>query len=292
MVFVLIGVLGYALLPIWVKLIQPSGLSPLDIATWRFTFAMPFMWLLLVALGTPLPDKPLPRRGLLGLGILLAGAALTAFWGLEDLPASTYVLLFYSYPAMVALINLVLGERLALHSWLALALTLIGVALTVPDFGVGLSDSAWRGVVWAFLNALLVAVYFIFNNRLLQGHNAMRWASAWAISGACFVFWALLPTRHLMIPSDLNTWILLLGLAAFSTVMPIFMFMLGIQRLGSSRAAILSTVEPIGTLFFAAILLGETLEGIQLLGGGLIIVSVLMLQVSWRKPAVAAAVGD
>ena len=292
MIFVLIGVIGYALLPIWVKHIQPSGLSPLDIATWRFTFAMPIMWVLLVSLRTPLPDKPLPRRGLLVLGILLAGAALCAFVGLEHLPAGTFVLLFYSYPAMVAFINLFFGERLGAQSWLALALTLVGIAFTVPDFGIGLTDGDWIGIGFAFLNALLVALYFVYNNRLLRGHSAMRRASAWAISGACFVFWVLIPIRTVDVPQVLQTWLLLIGLAVVSTVMPIFMFMLGIQRLGSSRAAILSTVEPIGTLIFAALLLGETLESIQLLGGALIITSVLLLHLPLRKQMPATAVGD
>jgi drug/metabolite transporter (DMT)-like permease len=43
-------------------------------------------------------------------------------------------------------------------------------------------------------------------------------------------------------------------------------------------------------LTFAALLLGETLQSVQLMGGALIIASVLLLQVRWRKPV--PAVGD
>lgn len=293
-IFVLIGAIGYALLPIWVKNILPSGLGPLDIATWRFTFAAPIVWLLLWVWRTSVPDKPLPRKQLLGLGVLLAGAALSAFFGLERVPASTFILLFYSYPAMVALINFALGERLPAQSWLALGLTTVGVALTVPDFGAGLTSDAWLGIAIAFVNAAFVAVYFILNNRLLAGHTAARRASAWAINGAFLVMLATSLIREVAVPPDTKTWVLLLCLALFSTVMPIFMFMVGIQRLGASRAAIVSTVEPVGTLLLAAVLLGETLQPVQWLGGAIILSSVVTLQLSRRKPAPAPvpAAGD
>lgn len=289
-VFVIIGVIGYAFLPMWAKFIQTTNLAPLDAAAWRFLFAMPLMWLVVFVRREPVPGRPIPRRGLLGLGVLLAAAAVCMFFGLERLAASTYVLLFYTYPAMVALINLVLGERMPLQSWVALGLTLTGVALTVPDFGAGFTSDAGAGVLIAFANALSVAVYFILNNRLMRGHNAMLRASAWAITGAFLTILAVMLLRSgVTFPADVRAWAFLLGMALFSTVLPITMFMIGIQRLGASRAAILSTVEPIGTLILATTLLGETVQAVQLLGGAFIIASVILLQVRLRRPVVASA---
>jgi drug/metabolite transporter (DMT)-like permease len=289
-VFVLIGVLGYVMLPVWIRNVQPSGLQPMDIAIWRFLVAAPLMWLLIALLRTPLPDKPLPRIGLLVLGVLLMISALAVFFGLQRVPASTFIVLFYTYPAMVALINLILGERLPLQSWLALALTLIGVALTVPDFGAGLTGEMTAGVLIAFLNAFSVAVYFVLNGRLLKGHNATLRASAWAITGACVSIMAVTAVRGgAAVPPDAKTWVLLIAMAVVSTVMPINMFMIGIQRLGASRASILSTLEPIGTLIVATLFLNETLRPVQLMGAALVLISVLLLQVPVRRSVRAAA---
>lgn len=289
-IFVLIGVLGYVMLPVWIRNVQPSGLQPLDIAVWRFLFAAPLMWLLIAVLRTPQPQKPLPRMGLLGLGLLLMLSALAVFFGLQRVPASTFIVLFYTYPAMVALINLALGERLPLQSWLALALTLTGVALTVPDFGAGLTSEMTAGILIAFFNAFSVALYFVLNGRLLKGHNATLRASAWAISGACVSILLVTVVRGgVLLPPDTNTWLLLIAMAVISTVLPINMFMIGIQRMGASRASILSTLEPIGTLVVAALLLGETVQPIQLVGTAFILTSVLLLQVPVRRPAQAAA---
>ena len=62
---------------------------------------------------------------------------LAAFFALERLPGSTYIALFYSYPAMVVVLSALLGERIRPIAWLALALALTGVVLTVPDLTLG-----------------------------------------------------------------------------------------------------------------------------------------------------------
>jgi drug/metabolite transporter (DMT)-like permease len=51
----------------------------------------------------------------------------------------------------------------------------------------------------------------------------------------------------------------------------------GIARIGPTNAAMISTLEPVVTVALAALLLGETLEPVTLLGGGLILAAVLLL---------------
>ncbi len=64
--------------------------------------------------------RPLPRFRLLLIGTLFAGEAVTALFGLDRVPAGTFSILFYSYPAMVAILEAIMGERLPLQAWLAL----------------------------------------------------------------------------------------------------------------------------------------------------------------------------
>jgi drug/metabolite transporter (DMT)-like permease len=283
MLFVFIAVVGYAFLPTIVKQIQANGMLPLDIAAWRFGFALPILWLIVLARRRPPPVVPLPRRRLLLLGTLMACAAVTAFFALERLPASTLIVLFYTYPTMVALISLFLGERLALQAWLALALTLVGVALTVPDFGAGLTSNDMLGVGLALFNALIVAVYFVINARLLRGHSALMRASAWVITGSFLTMLLVaLIRRDVAAPPDAATWAYLLALATVCTVLPIFTLTIGIQKLGASKAAILGTVEPILTVLIAAAVLGERMTAIQVVGGVFVLFSVVLLQVPLR----------
>src|SRR6266404_4745514 len=55
------------------------------------------------------------------------------------------------------------------------------------------------------------------------------------------------------------------------------MLFAGLERVGPTRAAVLSTVEPVCTVLLAAALLGETIAPSQLVGGALILTTVVLL---------------
>ena len=67
---------------------------------------------------------------------------------------------------------------------------------------------------------------------------------------------------------------------------PTVCYIAGIRRLGPPRAAILATFEPVVGVALAAWLLGEQPAAVQLLGGALILVAAVLLQL---RPSAAAA---
>src|SRR5688500_3329166 len=157
LLLLLVAAAGYAFFPILTKTIfESKRFEPLDVLFLRFFLATPVTWLVVGwqkrASLSPLPlvavhgeevrgrGKKLPRLQLLGMGVLFAFTAGSAFYALDRIPASTFTVVIYSYPAMVALISLFLGERLSARGWIALGLTIMGIILTVPDFGSGFTD--------------------------------------------------------------------------------------------------------------------------------------------------------
>jgi drug/metabolite transporter (DMT)-like permease len=309
LLLVLASVTSYSMLPVFIKAIQDAGLNSLDIATWRFALAVPFFWLMVRALRMPAGDRPLPRLKLMAMGTLLAMAAVATFWGFERIPAGTFVVLFYTYPSMVAILSALMGERLPLAGWGALVLTTIGIVLTVPDFGQGVGNDNLVGVLLAFTTALIVATYFLLNSRILKGHTALGHASAWATTGALLFLLILIPFRaaqtpgsfwdHLgeiafsmpalaaSHPNGIELWLRMLGIATISTVLGGFFLTIGIQKVGAPRASIIGTVEPILTLIFTRIFLGEEMLPVQLIGGAFIVASVLLLQLGSRVKVTA-----
>lgn len=276
---VLLAAAGYACLPILTKWAYAAGLEPLDLVTWRFILAVPLVWLVLVAGRTPLRASTLPRAKLLAAGALFAIVAATAFTALTRIPSSTYTVLLYTYPAMVAILSQFLGERLERWGWAALALTLVGVTMTVPGLGAGLGQTDVWGLGLALLNAALYSVYILVSSHLLRGHRALAEASAWSVTGSLGLLAVLALLRGgLTWPTGGAAWGSILGLAVVSTAIPIFAFYGGMARLGAPRAAILSTVEPLLTLLLAAGVLRERMTPVQWLGGLLILLSVVLLQ--------------
>lgn len=279
---ILIASAGYAIMPTLVKTIYAnSSFEPMDIALWRFIIATPLTWILVVARRWLMPSSQmrgrLPIRGAMILGFILALAALSAFFGLERLPASTFVVLFYTYPAIVVIFSFLLGEMIQRMAWFALALALLGVAMTVPDFTTANAGDI-IGVGFAFANAGLVAFYFLVSKRALSDGKDVLGTSAYILLATLCALLFLIPIRGIQMPTNTITLLSLMTLAAFCTVLPVFAVNQGIQKIGASQASLISTAEPVMSMVVAMILLGEIILPIQWMGAALIIGSVILLQ--------------
>ena len=285
-VWVLLAASGFSVMPSLVKITYAhSTFAPMDIAIWRFLFAVPLMWALVLVARRRAAQKlksDAPVRQALLIGMWLSAAVLLAFFGLERLPGSTYIVLFFSYPAMVVLLSRLLGERIGARAWLALGLALSGVVLTVPDFQTaGGVDKL--GVAFALANAAIVAVYYLLSKRALAGVLDISGASAWMMLGTMFVLALLIPLRGLQMPPNALTLLMLLGIATLGTVLPVFAINLAIQGIGAAQASLISTVEPPMSMLVSMFVLGELILAVQWVGAALIIASVILLQLRPRN---------
>jgi len=283
---------AYAFLPALVRAIyQRSQLQPSDLAVWRFSLAIPLIWLALAWTRRGQASRPMlgvARWRPLSLGVLYAVSVLAAFVGLETISASVYIVLFYTYPAMVALLTALLGIRLSGAAWWAVGLTLLGVLLTVPNLSTELGGGLDLGsVLLALLNALSVAVYYLLSERLMRHAQDLTLSAAWIITGCGLTIFMLLPFQGLRAPQDATTWLLLALLASLSTAYPMFALNAAIQRIGPSLASLFSTVEPVLGMVLAALLLAEQIVAQQWLGAGLIVGAVVLLALGSSSSAKA-----
>jgi drug/metabolite transporter (DMT)-like permease len=280
---VLMSAAGYANLPILIKFAYQANVPTLSILLWRFTFAVLLAWLL-----WPLWRRGAPLRGLsrkqvltlLGLGAYFCLPAFTSVMALARVPATTFTLLLYTYPTLVALISLLLGERLPLVSWLAVGLATAGSALTVLGGSEsGLVIRRLGDVFWPLANALTYAVYLVLIGRL--GETATRVSSTvLTMTGTLLVAGVVGLAGGVSAPTSSQGWLALLGLAVVATVVPLVGMFGGVARIGPTNASILATVEPVLTIVLAAALLDERADITQLWGGALILSSVVLLNAS------------
>ena len=91
-------------------------------------------------------------------------------------------------------------------------------------------------------------------------------ATAFALGGAA--------TGSLVVAQPSRTLLLIAAIALAATVLPIAAFLGGVRRLGPSRATILGTVEPPLTIGLSALVFGERLTPVQLLGAVLVVSAV------------------
>lgn len=279
---VLLSALGYAFLPIMIKTIyRETDLRPADLLIIRFVLAVAVMWMLVAARRELHVVREMPRRRLWRIvlpGGLFSLAALCAFVALEEVPASTFTVLLYMYPAMVALIMLFLGERLAMLRWVAIGLALAGCVLVV---GGKIEGGSLFGIFLVLLNGFMYAIYLILASRIAALVPSFVFG-ALSMSGTLLFLLPMPFFQGLHLPDSALGWGLSLALVFVSTLLPIMTIFLAMRYIGPTNAAIISTFEPVITLVLAAVLLGESSSIIQYAGGGLIILSVVLLQIPVR----------
>lgn len=304
LLFVFLAAWAYACVPIFANWAYDAGLSSRDVVTWRFIIAAPLVWMIVGmnrarSADTVSHQPPVPYRVLFGLGFFYAVIALVDFAILAIMPASLFIMLIYTYPVMVAVAEAFLGEPLTARIWWALALTTTGVMLTVPDALSGLNAVTPITLLLGLFSAVLSAAYTVISNRALRGVRRMQVATALNISGALLVLLVLAAFDPPAVPATNAGWASIIALSAISTVGAIFFFLAGLKRIGAARTAILGTLEPVLVLVMSLLLLGETISALQIVGGTLIIVSPLVLQLrptlllqKRRSRRLSAQVGD
>lgn len=243
----------------------------------RFSLAGVLLWAVVLA-----RREPRPRGRALALVVALgavgyASEAGAYFLALQHAPAGLVALLLYTFPALVALLNRWLyRERLGRQKGVALVLALGGSVLTLDPGGTRGGASA-LGIGLGLLSALIYAGYILASARALRAVRPVV-ASAYIMASAGAVFGGVLLARgHAAWPQAAVGWGAVAGLALVCSVVAVLALLEGLARVGPVSASLLSTVEPLVAVGLGALLLGEHLSAVQLVGGALIVAAVVVL---------------
>jgi drug/metabolite transporter (DMT)-like permease len=286
---VLASATGFGSLAILAKLGYAQGLGSEQALAFRFLLAAVGM----VALAFMLGQNPLrlERRRLILLlamgGLGYCAQSLTYFIALRSLPASLVVLIAYIYPSLVVAAGwLFLHRAVSAKHLVALAASFVGLVMLV---GGAHFQLAWA-LVLAVASPVIYTAYILVGERVMGSVPALA-ASAVIITGAAIAFCVLAAIgNELVLPRTAGGWAVVIGLAVFPTMFAISLFLAGLPRVGASRAALLSTWEPVVTVALAVIVLGDRLSLVQVLGGVLVLVAVVVVQgaQSWKAGPVTA----
>ena len=276
-----------------------AGVGSLAIVAWRAGVGATAMLLLLLALRGTSGRRPLALGAVPPRDRWFIGAAsmanlflnLAMFIAFVRIEIGLALLVFYSYPAFVAAASVVwFGERLDAVRWSALLISLLGLALTVTGTGTGQpGDLDLLGIGLSFLAALTQAFYVLSARHgfarippveaaaLTMGGAALGYLVIALVTGQLISLAAPLAGGDALVP------VLLAGF--IGAAIPTLCFITGIRLLGAPRAAILATLEPVVGVALAAWLLGEQPAPLQLVGGALILVAAVLLQVGGTTAA-------
>ena len=269
-----------------------DSLGPASLLFWRFSIAAVVLWigaLLWRRTGGPNPFD-VPRWTMLALGVVFGLMVLTGFLALERIDASLYIVLVYLYPVLVVVGSAWLGTRPARSTWLALALVIAGIVLTVPELFTGVGNVSATGVGLALAQAVIFASYMIVSNRVVPQAIDGAVTAAWIVLGASLVITPVALIGGLARPHGGELVFEVAVFALIPTVVSSICFFQAMRHIVPGAVAMVQTLEVALVIVWAVVFLGEELRAIKIVGAAVVVGGVLLAQWSNIREARLAAV--
>jgi drug/metabolite transporter (DMT)-like permease len=290
--YVLIAAIGFSAKAIFIKLAYANAavtgiaVAPITLLFMRMAISLPFF--LGIAYWSSRGAAPLTRRdwgALVVVGLMgYYGASLFDFWGLQYISAALERLILFLNPTIVVLLSaLFLGYRIVPRDVAALALSYAGIALVFVHDLVTTENSVLFGSMLVLISALLYAGYLVGAGQMVKRIGAVRFgAYASVVSTIAILIHFAIAHNGTALRQPAQIWTLAAWMAMVSTVLPVLMMAEGMRRIGSSNAAMMSSIGPAATIFLGYLFLNEPVTWLQMGGAGLVMAGVLMIGLKKR----------
>ncbi len=248
------------------------GLPPISIAVIRYSIVVPVFFLLLQIREHSVKIPPAWAKEFLAMGILNTSFYQAFFlFGVRYAAASDDSLVIGVGPVLIAILAaLILGEPLTRLKVLGLVSGLSGVgiiSLLSPNAAV---LNRGLGVSLVFGGAVVYALYTVLLRRFINKDFSRTPAGA-KPSSLAIISWVSLFGWLFLIPFslietpwkyawDVNSWLGILYLALFSTIIGYLFYVDGVSQIGASRAAIFGNLVPVFGVLSSFALLKESIS--------------------------------
>jgi drug/metabolite transporter (DMT)-like permease len=221
--------------------------------------------------------SPVKRRHAMVVGLLYGVAQILQTAGLGHTAASVGGFITGLYVVATPLFAAVLlHNRISGPTWVAVLLAMAGLGVLTLDDTSGLGGVGY-GEALIFAAALLYALHIVGLGAWSTPHDAVGMAliQCLVIAAVCGV--AAAP-GGIVLPDRLGDWLSILYMAVFAGAGALLGQTWAQAHLPPTRSAIIMTMEPVFAAFFAVLLGGESATMQMLLGGGLVLAAMLIVE--------------
>ena len=288
-VFVVISAICFAMKGILAKLAYREGVGPDTLLTLRMFSALPVYLFGIFWFARKTPEKKpaiwsrdffwIVLLGLLGFDI----SSVLDFDGLALISAGEERLILFLYPTFVIFLAWAFLKRRAGSREISASGLAYGGIVVVTHGTTGVAHGSLTGILLVLGSGFFYALYLLGVEDLVKRVNPLWLTSVVMITAtlAIMIQSVAIGSLHL---DKINGKVLELGIlmGIFSTAVPTFLMSLGIAYIGASRAAILSFLGPVATLFLAMIFLGERVSAQEALGSVMVFAGVILISLKKR----------
>lgn len=262
------------------RLLFDDGISPTTLVEFRMLIGG-LCLMLVMSMGARKELRVRTRQWgwLVAFGITLALVTFTYFVAISRLPIAVALVIQFTAPAWIAIGEAMIRRRAPSRYVLsALGLTFGGVALLTGIWHLSLNGLDPLGLLYAVFGLITYAAYLLLGRRLGRDIPSLTTTTYGAIVAA--IFWLCIQPLW-TVPA--NTWtphhLLLITLVGILGMAIPFSLVIGALRIiDATRAGIVSTFELVAGGVIAYFWLGQQLDVLQIMGGILVLVGIVILQ--------------
>jgi drug/metabolite transporter (DMT)-like permease len=213
-----------------------------------------------------------------------------------NLPVGVALLIQYTAIILVPIASLLLFKtRVSPRLWLGVALVLSGLVVVSHIWQGGLSAA---GLTYAAIAAIATTIYYMVGEHMHKTRDAFSTLFySMLVSALMWVglshFWTFdfsRFTQQLDLGGNLAgtiipAWMIFAWLGIMGSFVPLYLTYAALPHLSATGVGIMSTTETIFGFLFAYLWLGEKIDGLQTVGGLLVISGIIVAQISRRTSA-------
>lgn len=287
-ILIMMGATLWGTISIFVKNLYEYGFTPMEVVTIRAVTAA----IILVAYLFFSSPKSLRLKQIadlkyfIGTGIfsiIFFNYCMFKTMEIATIPISAALL--YTAPAFVIVLSFFLfQEQITVYKLLSLLLTLIGTALVVGLLPLNVGSIPIATIFIGLGSGLGYALYSIFSKFALTKYSSLT-VTTYTFVVAALTLLPFFPFKEkgtLLI--ELEVLLYGFGLGFFPTAIAYIIYTYGLFYTEASKAAILSTMEPVVATLIGIFIFTEPFSLIQIVGMTAILTAVILIQLDKGKP--------
>lgn len=221
------------------------------------------------------------------LSLLRSITSVTLLIGYANISSGIASTINFMYPVIVTIcMMLFFGEKRSAIDFAAIAASIFGVYLLASGDSIVVEGGNTRlGLICSLISAFSFAAYYIVMKRVRADKIEVVKFTTWImmLSALYFIVCAVVFEGKLTMLPDFKSWLYILGLGLWATMVSNITGVKAIRRIGPTHTSILGALQPVTAVILGVLFLGEHLYLRSCIGMTLILVAVTVVVMHQKK---------
>jgi len=212
-------------------------------------------------------------------GLFMGIHWVTYFYALHLSNVAIGMLSLFTYPVITTFLEpIFLGTKINFRHIILGVLVLVGVQFLVPDFDI--ENSQTLGIISGVISAFFYAMRNILMKKMVDGYHGSMLMFYQMLVISVFLWPVLFYLDFSISSSDIGA---LITLALVTTTIGHTLFVMSFKNFSIGTASILSSIQPVYGILFAFFFLSETPNTNTIIGGSIIVLTVVLEAIYHKK---------